>query len=100
MKKLLIRLNPRCPELRGAANPNQARYHCPFAVPIRRSSMPGHKGFRMEKLGRNMKFFFFSKMTEDLDFLISRGIQFQSWVAASKKPFLSPILELTLGTTS
>ena len=40
---LLMRLNPRCPELRGAAKPNQARYHCPFAVPIRRSSMPGHK---------------------------------------------------------
>ena len=25
MKKLLMRLNPRFPELRGAANPNQAR---------------------------------------------------------------------------
>ena len=24
-EKLLMRLNPRCPELRGAANPNQAR---------------------------------------------------------------------------
>ena len=35
-----MRLNPRCPELRGAANPNQARYQCPLAVPIRRSSMP------------------------------------------------------------
>ena len=25
-----MRLNPRCHELRGAANPNQARYHCPL----------------------------------------------------------------------
>ena len=34
-----MRLNPSCPELRGAANPNQVRHHCLFAVPIRRSSM-------------------------------------------------------------
>ena len=59
-----MRINPRCPELRGAANPNQACYHCPFAVPILRSSMPaGYRGFRMEKLGRNIKFSFFSEMT-------------------------------------
>ena len=58
-----MRLNSRCPELRGAANPNQARYYCPFAVPIRRSSMTGHKGFRMEKLDRNMKFSIFYEMT-------------------------------------
>ena len=60
-------LNPRCPELRGAANPNQARCHCLFAVTTRRSSMPGHRGFRMEKLGRNI---IFSKDCEDLDFNI------------------------------
>ena len=71
-----MRINPRCPELRGAANPNQARYHRPFAVPIRRSSMPGHRGFRMLKFGRNGKFLFFSEMTEDLDSLMSKGIQF------------------------
>ena len=58
-----MRLNPRCSELRGAANPNQVSYHCPFAVPIRRSIMPEHRGFRMEKLGRNMKFSFFCEMT-------------------------------------
>ena len=62
-EKRLMRLNPRCPELRGAANPNRARYHCPFAVPIRRSSMPRHRGFRMEKLGRNIKLSIFSEMT-------------------------------------
>ena len=62
-EKLLMRLNPRCPELRGAANPHQARYHCLFAVPIRRSSMPGHRGFRLAKLGRNIKSSFFSEMT-------------------------------------
>ena len=60
-----MRLNPRCPELRGAANPNEAHYHCPFAVPIRISSISGHRGFRMEKLGRNIKFLFFSEMTEN-----------------------------------
>ena len=58
-----MHLNPRCPELRGAANQNQARYHCPFDVPILRSSMPGHIGFRMEKLGQITKFSFFSEMT-------------------------------------
>ena len=58
-----MRLNPRYPELRGAANPNQARYHCLFTVPIRRSSMPGHRGFRTEELGRNIKFSIFSEMT-------------------------------------
>ena len=63
MKKLLMRLNPRCAELRGAENPNQARYQCPFAVPIRRSSMPGYIGFRMEKLGININFSIFSEMT-------------------------------------
>ena len=63
-----MRLNARCPELGGAANPNQARYHCPFAVPIRRSSMPGHRGFTMEKLGQNIEFSFFSEMTEDVFF--------------------------------
>ena len=88
-----MRLNPRCPELRGVANPNQA--HCPFAVPIRRSSMPGRRGFRMEKIGRNIKL----NDCEDLDFLITRGIQFQSFGAATEKA-LSPFLELTLGTTS
>ena len=88
-----MHLNPRCPELRGAVNLNQDRYHCPYAVPIRRSSIPGHRGFRMEKLGRNIKFSFFSRNDcEDLDFLISRGIQFQSWAgggrgAQPKKPF-------------
>ena len=50
-------------ELRGAANPNQARYHCPFAVQIRRSSMPGHREYRMERLGRNIKLSIFSEMT-------------------------------------
>ena len=57
-------LNPWCPELRGAANPNQVHYYSSFAVPIRRSSMPGHRWFRMEKLGRNIRFsdlFFISK---------------------------------------
>ena len=78
-----MRLNPRCPELRGAENRNQARYHCPFAVPIRRSNIPGHRGFGMERLGRNIKFSFFS----------------ESWGVATEKA-LSPILELTLGTTS
>ena len=34
-----MRLNPRCPELRGAANPNEAHIHCDFTAPIRRSSM-------------------------------------------------------------
>ena len=93
-------LNPRCAELRGGANPKQARYHCPFAVPIRWFSMPGHRGFRMEKLGRNIKFLiFFRNGSEDLDFLISRGIQFQSWGTATEKT-LPPILELILGTTS
>ena len=58
-KKLLKRLNPSCPELRGVANPNQARYYCPFAVPARRSSMPGHRGFRMEKFPSSI----FSEMT-------------------------------------
>ena len=58
-----MRLNPRCPELKGAANLNQARYHCSFADPIRRSSMPGHRGFRMEKFGRNIKLSIFSEMT-------------------------------------
>ena len=81
-----MRLNPRCPELRGAANPNQARYHCPFAVPIRRSNIPGHIGFRMEKLGQNIKFLIFSEMSKALYFLFSRGIQFQSWVAQPKTP--------------
>ena len=32
---------------------NQAHCHCPFVVPIRRSSLPEHRGFRMEKLGYN-----------------------------------------------
>ena len=41
-EKLIMRLNSQCPELRGAANPNQARYFCPFAIPIRGSSMAGH----------------------------------------------------------
>ena len=86
-EKLLMRLNPRCPELRGAANPIQARYQCPFAVPIRRSSMPGHRRFRMEKLNKNIKFFIFSEMTVDLAFLLSRGMQFQSWGPQPKKPF-------------
>ena len=27
-----MRLNPQCPERRGAANPNQARYHCLIIV--------------------------------------------------------------------
>ena len=53
----------RCPELRGARNPNQAHFHCPLAVPIRRSSMPEHRGFRMENLGRNIKFLIFFEMT-------------------------------------
>ena len=56
-------LNHRYSELRGAENPNQARYHCPFAIPIRRSSMPGHRGFRMERLGRNIMSSIFSEMT-------------------------------------
>ena len=54
------RLNRRCQELRGAVNPNQARYHCLFTFPIRmirRSSMPKHRGLKMEKLGRNTSFF-------------------------------------------
>ena len=72
-----MRMN-RYPELRGAANPYQARYHCSFAFPIRRSCMPGHRGFRMDKFGRNIKFSFFSEMTVDLEFLITRGIQSQS----------------------
>ena len=42
-----------------------------------------------------MKFSIFSEMTEDLDFLISRGIQFQSRGGGA-----ATILELTLGTTS
>ena len=51
-----MRLNPRCAALIGAENhPIQARYQCPFAVPIRRSSMPGYIGFRMEKLSLNIK---------------------------------------------
>ena len=52
----------------------------------------------MEKLGRNVKFFIFSEMTENGIFLFTRTIQFQSWGAATLKT-LSPILELTLGTT-
>ena len=31
--KIVLRLNHRCPEFRGAANSNQAHHHCPFAVP-------------------------------------------------------------------
>ena len=45
-----MRLNYRCPELRGVANPNQARYHCPFAVPIRRSSMTGREALGWKRL--------------------------------------------------
>ena len=48
----------------------------------------------MEKLGRNIKFFqFFPKCHEDLDFLISRRIQFQCRGAATEKA-LSLILGL------
>ena len=87
-EKFLMRLIPRCPKLRGAANPNHARYHCPFAFLIRRSSMPGHIGFRMEKAWSKYKvFIFFRNDCEDFDFLISRGIQFQSWGPQPKKPF-------------
>ena len=57
----LARLNPRCLELRGAANPNQAHYHCPFTVPIRQSSISEYRGFRMENFGRNIKSSFFPK---------------------------------------
>ena len=40
-EKLLTRLNHRCPELRGAANPNRAHNYCTFTVPSRRSSNAG-----------------------------------------------------------
>ena len=49
----------RCPEPRGACNPNQSHHQCPFTVPTRRSSMPEHRRFRMEKLGRNIKLYSF-----------------------------------------
>ena len=42
---------------------------------------------------------FFRDDCADLDFWISRAIQFQSWGAATEKA-LSPIFELALGTTS
>ena len=77
-------LNPQCPELRGTANTNQAYSHCPFTVPIRRSIITEHRGFRMEWLWR-------------FRFFILWGIQFQSWVSQLKKLF-SPILEFTLNT--
>ena len=41
-------LNYRCSELRGVANPNQARYHFPFAVP--RSSMTGREALGWKRL--------------------------------------------------
>ena len=86
-EKLLTRLNHQCPKLRGAANPNQAYYRCPFTV--RWSNMPENRGFRMEKPGRNIKvFIFFRNGCEDLDFFVSRGIQFQSCLAATENsPF-------------
>ena len=49
-----MHLNPPCPEHRRVANSNQARFHCPFAISIRRSSMPGLREFR------NIKFRFFN----------------------------------------
>ena len=47
-------------------------------------------------------FHLFRNDCEDLDFLISRGIQFQSWGGGgcATEKSLSPILELALGTTS
>ena len=60
-EKHRMRLNPRCPELRGAANPNQARFYCPLAIPFRRSSMTGHD--RTGWKNRNIKFSFFFEMT-------------------------------------
>ena len=73
-------LNCWCPELRGAASPNQARYYCPFAVPNRRSSMPRHRGFKMEKLGQNKKFNFFSEITVKIWIFSSQeGYNFRAW---------------------
>ena len=69
-EKLPVHLNPQYPEIRGAANPSQARYHFPLAVPTRRSSISGHIDDCV-----------------DSDFLFSRGIQFQSCGPQPKKPF-------------
>ena len=98
-EKLLTRLNPWCPELRGPENSSRAHY--PFTVPLRRSSMPEHRGFRMGKLGRIIVFNF-SGMNVKIQFFSFRetGEGYNSRAGAATEKALSPILELTLGTTS
>ena len=56
-----MRLNYRCPELRGAENPNQARYHCPFAVPLRRPACQGTEDLGWKSLAEIYNFHFIPK---------------------------------------
>ena len=62
--------SPRCPELRGAANPSQARYHGPFAVRIRRPSM---LDLGWKSLAKIYSYHFFPKWLKIWIFFIIKG---------------------------